>query len=108
MSKVIVSPAPRFPGSVTLYDPLAEPQCVAIERALADAEARSKAEPAPTRSELDAILVPAVLQCIEKNDLTNWPGYFPATPKVSSAKLLGWLVEEILKLYQEADEVPNA
>ncbi len=108
MSKIITSPVPRWVGTVTLCDPLSEPQCVAIERALADVEARSKADPPPTRSELDAILAPAVLQCIEKIDLKDWPGYFPGSPKVSSAKLLGWLVEEILKLYQEADEVPNA
>jgi len=108
MSKVITSPVPRWPGDILLYDPLTEPQCAAIERALVDAEARSKAEPPPTRSELDGILVPAVLLCVEKNDLTNWPGYFPATPKVSSAKLLAWLLEEILSLYKEADEIPNA
>ncbi len=107
MSKIIVSPVPRFPGSVTLWDPLTEPQCVVIERALADAQKRNSEEPPPTRSELDAILAPAVLQCVEKIDLKDWPGYFPATPKVSSARLLGWLIEEILKLYQEAEEIPN-
>lgn len=107
MSKVIVSPVARWPGSVTICDPLTEPQCATIERALADAQARSKSKPLPTRSELDVILASAVLECIEKIELENWPGYFPGTPKISSARLLGWLVDEILKLYQEAEEVPN-
>lgn len=107
MGKIIVSPVPRWPGSVVLFDPLSEPQCVAIERALADAQKRNAEEPPPTRSELDAILAPAVLQCVEKNELQNWPGYFPGTPKTSSARLLAWLIEEVLKLYQEAEEIPN-
>lgn len=108
MSKVITSPVSKWPGNVSLFDPLTEPQCVAIERALVDSQERAAKEPAPTRSELDGILAPAVLQCVEKNDLQNWPSYFPATPKVSSAKLLRWLVEEIMNLYQEAEEIPNA
>ncbi len=107
MSKTIQSPVKKWTGTVALCDPLREDQCVAIERALADMRARVKVEPAPVRSELDAMLVPAVLNCIEKNDLANWPGYFPGTPKVSSAKLLRWLVDEIMLLYQEAEEIPN-
>lgn len=33
MSKVIKSPVDKFPGTVTLYDPLSFPQVIAIEKA---------------------------------------------------------------------------
>jgi hypothetical protein len=36
------------------------------------------------------------------------PENYPASPKLSSAMLLSWLVGEISKLYKEADEIPNA
>lgn len=38
MSKVIKSPVPKYPGTVTLYDPLSFPQVIAIEDANTEAD----------------------------------------------------------------------
>lgn len=108
MPKVILSPVGRFPGAVTLSDPLTFPQKFAIE----DANTVAVGLGETTQSRLNYALLPGICACVEKWDLEGFaegftPDTFPATPPVASAELVSWLLEEITLLYTEAEAVPN-
>jgi hypothetical protein len=108
MSKVVTSPVKRFPGTVTLSDPLNYPQVITLEEAISEAGKLSE----PTQAAYNYTLLPGVLKCVEVWSLEGFPASvtadtFPATPRVPSAELLGWLIGEVVALYREADESPN-
>lgn len=104
MSKIILSPVAKWKGSVTIADPLTFPQSVAFEDAIQKAH-----EINGTGS--DAACLPGIFACVEKWELEGLGQLtldnFPSTPRMSSAKLIGWLVSEIAKLYAEGEELPN-
>jgi len=109
MSKVITSPVKRWTGTVTISDPLNYPQALDIEAAISQATALPDGA---TRRQYNFTLLPAVLGCVERWDLQGLPAQvgvdsFPATPPTSSARLLAWLINEVIALYREADENPN-
>jgi hypothetical protein len=107
MSKVITSPVKRWPGTVTLADPLSFPQAIAVEEALDTVRDSDN----PSRQEINHALLPAIMGCVEKWNLEGMadpPDPFPATPSVSSAQLLSWLFREVTALFMEDTEVPNA
>jgi hypothetical protein len=110
MSKVITSPVKKWPGSVTLADPLTLPQATAFEDALDIARAEENKD--LTRAKIAGMLLPGICACVEKWDLEGLeiitPENYPASPKLSSALLLSWLMGEITSLFKEADEIPNA
>ena len=110
MSKVITSPVKKWPGSVTLSDPLTVPQAMAFEESLALARAEENQE--ITRAKIAGLLLPGICACVEKWELEGLgivtPENYPATPKLASALLLAWLMKEITELFNEADEIPNA
>ncbi len=104
MGKVITSPVKKWQGTVTLRDPLSLPQVVAIQDANAEVQALGKKT---TLQKQHNILVPVLLDCIEKWDLEGIddpPNPFPASPLVSSAKLANWLLDEVGNLLIEDDE----
>ena len=108
MSKKIESPVKRFPGSVTLYDPLTYPQVIAFQDATAAAGELEKA----TWMKLRFALMPGILACVDSWEVEGVPekpnvDNFPATPLVSAGELVNWLQEEITTLLVEADTVPN-
>lgn len=110
MSKVIVSPVKRFSGTVTLSDPLTFPQVIGLEESFAR---RSELGDDPTFAQAVYALLPGLLPCVEKWELSGFPATvaadnFPATPRDSVARLIAWLVKEVSALYKEAEEVPNA
>ncbi len=110
MGKIITSPVKKWPGNVILHDPLTGPMCVAFEDSLAAFNANI-GEQSLTKS--DNLLLPGILACIEKFELIGFPDpvtpqTFPFTPRLSSAKLVGWLVKEIQALYNEEIEIPNS
>jgi hypothetical protein len=110
VSKVITSPVKRFPGTVTLSDPLTFPQAIAFEDGLA--AVRSDRE-AGSITKVRFALLPGVLACVEAWRLGNFPespsvDSFPSTPRQSVAELIDWLVGEVSALYQESEEVPLA
>lgn len=108
MPKTIVSPIKRWPGTVTISDPLSYPQVFAWRDAIRAAQG-IEGEAELDVFERNAALVPGVVACVEKWELENFnPDPFPATPAVSSSRLLAWLVEEIGKLFSEAEEIPLA
>jgi len=107
MSRVIVSPVKRWPGTVTISDPLSLPQEIAFEDALAAAKEVDGGRYFSARVR-QAILT-GVRACVEAWNLEGGftPEPFPATPPASSAALMAWLVSSIDALYQEAEPDPN-
>ena len=109
MSKIVQSPVKRWPGTVTLSDPLTFPQALAVEDALE--AAKELGEEASQRRQNYTVL-PGLLGCVEKWDLDGFvenptADTFPSTPAIASAELIGWLIEEVISLYYEAEPDPN-
>ena len=111
MSKIITSPVDRWPGTVTLSDPLTFPQALAVEDAL-DA-AKELGEEASQRRQNYTVL-PGLIGCVEEWNIEgdDWPDNvtadtFPSTPAKPNAEIIGWLIDEIISLYYEAEPDPN-
>jgi hypothetical protein len=107
VSKVITSPIKRWPGEVVISDPLTFPQIIALD----DAFAAVREHDTLTVDRTDALILPGVLRCVEEFRLAGFPPNptyetFPATPRIASAQLIAWLINEIMKLYKDA-ELPN-
>ena len=108
MPKIIESPVKKWPGTVTLADPLTFPQFRAWSTAIIGAQEIQRAE--GLQSDYDAALLPGIIACVETWGLNHgFPAAptvenFPATPRLSSAKLVAWLVAEIARVANEADE----
>ncbi len=126
MSKVIQSPVKRWPGMVTLHDPLSYPQLIAWEDAINAADKSELADEARAknpdgkltlgaigaRPRLAQTVLPGILACVEKWELQSFPEIvtldtFPSTPRMPALMLISWLMAEINKLYDDAGEVPN-
>ena len=110
MSKVITSPLQRWAGEVTISDPLTLPQAHLIEEGLTPPEGGEDGRIWFTV--IDGKQLPAILACVEKWNLSNFPESvtaenFPASPRVDSHKLIDWLFSEIRKVYFGEVEVPN-
>lgn len=109
MSKLIVSPVKKWPGTVTLSDPLTLPQSWGFADAIT--AARELGEAAQL-SRYNFALLTGVCGCVEKWELQGLPAAitpdnFPATPRNAAAQLCAWLVGEVVQLYQDED-IPNA
>lgn len=109
MSKVITSPVKKFPGTVTLSDPLTFPQVFAVEDAL---DKSIEVDSAFASSRARYAVLPAIIECVEKWELEGIPENvtvetFPATPPTSTARLIAWLINEIVELFKEAEPDPN-
>ena len=111
MGKKVKSTIKRFPGSVTLYEPLTFPMVIAFEESIKQGKALIEGGET-MQSEYDFSLLPAICQCVEEwnleglGDLT--PENFPASPRKSSNELVAWLVLEIMQGFFEDDDDPNA
>jgi len=102
VSKVIQSPVKRFPGSVTLYDPVPYPNFIEWEKAIGT-EGKG-ADP-----EKQLIMWGGVKAMVEKWEIPEFDIEKPvATPRVAVINLLSWLVTEIGKFINEVEESPNA
>jgi hypothetical protein len=111
VSKVITSPSKRWPGSVTLCDPLTLPQVELIEAALEMPKDVSE-DGRVFLTVLDKPQLPAVLACVEKWELQNFPDSpaletFPMTPRKASHDLISWIFVELRKIYLGELEIPN-
>lgn len=106
MSKLIISPVKKWPGSVTLQDPLLFPAYMKLKAALDEGQA------AEDVSAKTSLVLPGLCACVESWDLKGLgqitPDTFPASPMRASAELFAWLMGEIMALLIEAEEVPNA
>lgn len=106
MSKVLISPIEKWPGSVTIADPLNQIQAQAIEAGMTRPEAGEDGR--VWLSVIDGMQLPAVLACVEKWELENFtPDPFPFSPRVDSHKLIEWLFTEIRTVYFGEAFVPK-
>ena len=114
MSKLITSPVDKFPGTVTLSDPLTFPQFLAVQDAVLGIQAL-RDEPdgkTLTQERINFMYLPGLVGCVEEWRLENFPEVvtedtFPVTPGAASNELIVWLLSEIISLYNKAEEVPN-
>ena len=116
MSKVIKSTIKRWPGTVTIADPMTMPQVLAVEKALIDSrdfiEERKdgktylKAKTMP--GSIDAPRLEAVIACVESWDLKDFQSDpIQCTPRDDSRDLISLLFSEILNIYNGEIEIPN-
>lgn len=106
MPKTITSPIKRWPGSVTIADPLTLPQAQLIENGLEKPD--TKEGERIWLTVIDTMKLPAVLGCVEKWELENFKSDpFPASPRGDSHKLIDWIFGEMLKVYFGEAIVPN-
>lgn len=120
MSKVISSPVLRFPGTVTLADPLTFPQSFAVEDAIAKVAACMTIDPETNQrvfAEGKSLLVlnyaeaAGILPCVEEWHIKGFPEHptlntLVTSPRLSSARVYDWLWGEVTSLYNEAEEIP--
>jgi hypothetical protein len=115
MGKVATSPVGKFSGSVTICDPLNMAQTLGWEKAMRDARAlmaeiRTANPDNFTEiineriSELNAVYLPGLLGCVEEwhlNGVPSSPTYetFPLTPHREAARLIDWLIGEVLTIW---------
>ncbi len=57
-------------------------------------------------------ILAGIIPCVEEWHIDGLPenvtpDTFPGTPKIASARLISWLINEISELYSEAEQVPN-
>ncbi len=126
MPKIIESPVPQFPGTVTLYDPLPWPRYkawkAAVERASELRAAQTAAGAGPERfspadvagdDDLTDAMLEGICACVE-----NWgigdgahlqytPETFPASPVAGRVRLVLWLTGEINRIILGEESVPN-
>ncbi len=130
MSKVITSPVKKWPGTVTISDPLSLPQAVKFQQAIRDAAALMRKalvdagidvslekakdkdfdKVALSTLQVNEVYGEAILDCVEEWNLEGpeFPqNHLPGTPGVSAGKLSSWLIKEITALFKEDEEVPN-
>jgi len=108
MSKVLTSPVKKWPGTITIPDYLNIEQAMIFEAAINEIDDKKNVG---IDLAITSKLVPGICICVEKWELKGLENIskdnYPATPKLASAELTAWLVREITKLYQEANEIPN-
>ena len=109
MSKIITSPVAKWPGTVTLFDPLTYPQVIAFQDVL---KLAGELDEDVSVVEANYILLPGIFTCVETwqlEDIGDNPTVdtFPATPGRSAGELVAWLITEISRLFTEAEEVPK-
>lgn len=97
-----------------IHDPLTYPQLIAYYDAIDEVQAlRAKnGKKEPSAFILRQMLLPALIGCIDKWNLENFPKKvtpenFPASPTRASGEIVDWLQENILLLITEETEVPN-
>jgi hypothetical protein len=94
-------------GSVTLCEPLTLSQVEMIEAA--------QGIEYPGRYYLTAFdkdKIPVILKCVEEWNLIEFPKEptlenIPMTPRVASHLFVDWLWDEVIKVYEGEQEIPN-
>ena len=123
MPKVIKSPVEKFPGTVTLSEPLTMPQVVIIDDCLLtrreffeekeiDGKRGYVLKAGAFWSQPDSVALEAIVQCVDDWNLKGMPEdvtaeTFPGSPRAASRQLVDWLITEILEVYQGEAEIPN-
>lgn len=114
VSKLVQSKIERYPGSITLADPLNIRQAMLVEAGMQRPKEDEVGEDGKVwLSVVDEKRLPAICACVEKWELENFPNdvtpeTFPASPRLDTAKLIEWLFYEIRLVYFGDLSVPNA
>lgn len=100
-----------FNGSVTMFDRLYLPQVELVEAALLDVPEVDESNRVRFTA-LDKPKLPALIACVEKWELTNFPeavtvDSFPLTPRKEAHALIDQIFVAIGKIYNGEMEVPN-
>jgi len=115
MPRVITSPVAKWPGIVTLYEPLNFPQYLAWKQGLdraAEANGHDLLVAESGITENAVLILPGVCGCVQTWNLQGLPEIvtpetFPSTPVVASVQLVIWLVSEIRKIVMGEEELPK-
>lgn len=107
MSKTVTSPVDKFPGTVTLWDPIPLPRVLAYEASIA----KIRALEASSNSTISEACIPGILQCIEEINIEGFPENvtfenWPFTPRWAAAKLVAWIMKEI-DIIVDGEQVPE-
>ncbi len=121
MAKVIESPVKKWPGKITISDPLSMIQVLALEEVVNERDAYHKNGASEEGDEAvnghsmiksRSLLIPALIGCVESwdlegldkpNGIEDWPG----SPLKESGELINWMFTEIWALLELSTEVPN-
>ena len=107
MDKIVKSPVKKWPGTITITNPLSFPQVIAIEDAIQ--QARELGE-GISIGKYHSVLLDAFLDCVSDwnlEGLENPPVPFPATPRLESTKLTAFIIDEVMKLFNDELEIPE-
>ena len=99
----------KWPGTVTLYDPMTMQQEAAWERAMANF--RTAIDEGLGISSFNLAALPGILECVSEWKLKGFPERvtienFPAHPRNERASLISFLVTSIAEIYKSSDD-PN-
>jgi len=107
------SPVDEFPGTVTFPKRLTMPQALQYEKSVRKAQGLED----PTQSEYDMATLPIICDVVVDWNLRDedgedlgelTPQTFPGSPRSASARLVGWLITELSKVYwPREDQDPN-
>jgi hypothetical protein len=106
MSRILTSPVPEFPGTITLPDHLCLEQVLAYEDGINTAKAYADGG-GESLTKINSFYLPIFESCITERSIVGWDDKFPMTPRLASAKLANWLMTEINKMYAGETEIPN-
>lgn len=111
MSKIIQSNIKHFTGTVTIPERFTLPQCNEIDKAFGNPNDSERGERV-WKSVLDMQVLPALLTCVEKWDIENFPenlssNNFPATPRKESHDFIMFVWDEVKKIYYGERILPN-
>lgn len=106
----IVIDGKTYKGSVRICDRLTLSQVELIEAAIYDAPEIVDGKVKLTS--LDKPRIPAILACVEKWELPNFPedlsiDNFPLSPRRETHNLIDRIFSEIAKIYNGEQEIPN-
>ena len=99
-----------YNGSVRIFDRLTLSQVESIEAAIYDVPEVNDGKVKLTS--LDKPRIPALLACVEKWELSNFPEdlsieTFPLSPRRETHNLIDRIFSEIAKVYNGEQEIPN-
>lgn len=113
----------RWTGHIVLAEPLIYEQVKAIQDAIdgaaeiAPSKALSKTKDGNTvelfwTSGADKLRLDAIMKCVTEWHIDNLPDNvtaetFPFSPRIESSQFIGWLWNELYKVYQGEVDIPN-
>ena len=117
MGKTIESPVKRFPGKITLCDPLTYAQVAKWDEALQRIRKETELSKVERLAQIERELYPLIFEFVEKWELENmkaepresFPNATAGTSAASIHGLVGWLITECQNVYDgNEDSDPNA